>query len=82
MFGVNLPTYGLYLRHVKDIAIDGLHLRPMADEPRPELVADDVHGLELTRLSSSHPKREKPWLKVSNSTRVRVDGKEHGGSER
>jgi polygalacturonase len=74
MFGVNLPTYGLYLRHVKDIAIDGLHLRPMADEPRPELVADDVHGLEVGRLTTSHPKRVRPWLKTSNSTHVHVDG--------
>jgi polygalacturonase len=78
-FGVNLPAYGMFLRHVKDISIDGLRLRPKEDEPRPELVADDAHGLEVTRLGTSHPKREKPWVKVSNSTRVRVEGKESGG---
>ena len=75
MFGVNLPAYGLFLRHVKDVSITGLHLRPMPGEPRPELVADDVHGLAVNGLSSSHPNREKPRLKISNSTRIRVSGK-------
>jgi hypothetical protein len=74
MFGVNLPAYGFFLRHVKDISIDGLHLRPPADEPRPELVADDVNGLEVTRLRSGHPRRTKPEWKASNSTRVRING--------
>lgn len=73
VFGINLPAYGFFLRHVKDLEIDGLRLRPREDEPRPELLADDVHGLDVTHLSSGHPKREKPWVKVSNSTRVRMD---------
>jgi len=72
MFRVNLPAYGLFVRHVRDISIDGLHLRPKAEEPRPELVADDVYGIQVTGLTSSHPKREKPELKISNSTRVHV----------
>jgi len=74
MFKVNLPTYGLFLRHVKDISVTGLHLRPLADEPRHELVADDVHGLRVSGLSTSHPKREKPRIKITNSTRVQVQG--------
>ena len=74
MFGVNLPAYGLFLRHVKDISIDGLNIRTEAEEPRPELVADDVHGLDVTRFRSSHPKRAKPVWMVSNSTRVSVNG--------
>jgi hypothetical protein len=76
MFGVNLPAYGLFLRHVRDISIDGLNLRPPADEPRPELVADDVHGLQVSRFRSSHPGRSKPQWKVSNSTRVEVIAQE------
>ncbi len=72
MFGVNLPAYGLFLRHVRDISVDGLYLRPPADEPRPELVADDVHGLQVTRFRSGHPKRTKPQWKVSNSTGVDI----------
>ncbi|MCL5744760.1 MAG: hypothetical protein M1541_12665, partial [Acidobacteria bacterium] len=74
MFRVNLPSCGLYLRHVRDIAIDGLRVRPLETEPRPEVVADDVHGLQLSRLSTGHPKREKPRVRISNSTRVNVSG--------
>jgi hypothetical protein len=80
MFGVNLPAYGLFLRHVKDISIDGLRLAPKAGEPRPELVADDVHGLRVTRLSTAHPGREEPGWKVVNSTRVSVNGRGGGGA--
>jgi hypothetical protein len=74
VFGVNFPAYGFFLRHVKDITIDGLHLRPQAEEPRPELAADDVHGLQVSGLTTNHPAREKPRLNISNSTRVRVSG--------
>ena len=77
VFGVNFPAYGLYMRHAKDISIDGLRLRPAAGEPRPELVVDDVHGLDVTQLNSSHPERKEPLMKVSGSTRVRVNGAAH-----
>jgi polygalacturonase len=76
MFGMNLPGYGLFLRHVRNISIDCLHLRPPAEEPRPELVADDVHGLEVTRFRSSHPKRAKPQWRLSNSTGIQVNGEQ------
>jgi hypothetical protein len=76
MFGMNLPGYGLFLRHVRDISIDCLHLRPPAEEPRPERVADDVHDLEVTRFRSSHPKRAKPQWRLSNSTGIQVNGEQ------
>jgi polygalacturonase len=72
MYGVNLPAYGLYLRHVRDIVIDGLSLRPPAGEPRPELVADDVHGLQVSRFRTTHPGRSKPQWKIANSTGVDI----------
>jgi polygalacturonase len=79
IFGMNLPAYGFFLRHVKGLSIDGLRLRPAPEEPRPEIVAADVHGLDVRRLSSAHPKRQKPWVKVSDSTGVRVDGQDQKG---
>jgi polygalacturonase len=74
VYGVNFPAYGLYLRHARDIAIDGLHLRPQDDEPRPELVADDVHGLDVSGLRTRHARREKARVRLSNSTRVNLGG--------
>lgn len=72
MFGKNLPAYGLYLRHVRDISINGLLLRPPAGEPRPDLVADDVHGMWAVRLRTGHPGREKPQVKTTNCTGVQL----------
>jgi polygalacturonase len=74
MFRVNLPACGLYLRHVRGISVDGLRVHPQEGEPRPEVVADDVHDLQLSRLSSGHPRREKPRARIVNSTGVIVDG--------
>jgi hypothetical protein len=74
MFGVNLPAYGLFLRHVKNISVDGLHLRPRMEEPRHEMVVDDVEALQVSRLSTSHVKRERPRVKIANSARVSISG--------
>lgn len=73
-FGVNFPAYGLFLRHAKEIAIDGLHLRPMPGEPRPEIVAEDVQHLRLAGLRTNLPGREKPRVKIAQSTRVHLEG--------
>lgn len=74
VFGVNFPAYGLFLRHVKDVEIDGLGLWPAAGEPRPEVVADDVDGLHIGRLTTGHAKRDNPLLNITNSRRVHLEG--------
>jgi polygalacturonase len=73
VFGVNFPAYGLFLRHAKDVTIDGLHLRAAPGEPRHEVVLDNVHGLRLDGLTSSNPEREKARVKCTNSTRVEAN---------
>jgi polygalacturonase len=73
VFGVNLPAYGLYLRHVKDVAIDGLQLTPAPGEPRPELVADDVHGLRLAGLTAIRPDGGKPRIRMQGCTAVEIE---------
>ena len=46
MFGM-MPSYGFYVRHVKDIEFNNINLKFDIDEPRPAVVCDDVKGLVL-----------------------------------
>ncbi len=49
MFG-RLPSYGLYIRHVKDIAMSGLRVHSNTEDPRPMLTCDDVQELTMDRI--------------------------------
>jgi polygalacturonase len=42
LFGCPLPVYGLYIRHVLGLRVDGLHLRMRADDDRPALLIEDA----------------------------------------
>ena len=44
MFG-ELPSWGLYLRHIRNITLKNVQLSLKADDFRPEIVEDDVEGL-------------------------------------
>ncbi len=50
MFG-ELPAWGLYLRHAKDISIKKVSLRFIKDDFRAAIIADDVQALTMEQLS-------------------------------
>ncbi|BDI32508.1 exo-poly-alpha-D-galacturonosidase [Capsulimonas corticalis] len=52
-FGV-LPAYGVYLRHVQGITVDGLQTHTQTPDQRPALVLDDVSGARFTGLDAEH----------------------------
>ena len=50
LFGCPLPVYGLYLRHVRGLRLDGIRLRMRADDNRPALLVEDAPGAQLDNL--------------------------------
>ena len=46
MFG-ELPSWGLYLRHIRNITLKNIQLSLAADDFRPMIVDEDVEGLQL-----------------------------------
>lgn len=48
MFGT-LPSWGLWVRHAKDITIDGLTLATAKPDARPPFKVEDASGLTVTR---------------------------------
>jgi len=54
MFG-QLPAYGLYIRHARNITLEGLQISYKLPEFRPALYCEDVDGLELIRNTLQSP---------------------------
>ncbi|MDZ7723611.1 MAG: LamG-like jellyroll fold domain-containing protein [candidate division KSB1 bacterium] len=71
IYGVNLPAFGFYFRHVKDIQFSDIHFSLLSDDERPAVVLDDVHSADFTGIHSSRLDAP-PVLRVHNSTDITV----------
>jgi hypothetical protein len=70
-----LPAYGLFLRHVRNLTIDGLDLGydRAAGEQRPALILDDVIDANLTKLRAQ-PVEQMPSVRLINCQGVLLHG--------
>lgn len=48
MFGEQLPTYGLYCRHVRGLRLHNVEMLYDAPDERPALICEDVQGLHVS----------------------------------
>ncbi len=60
IFG-DLPAYGFYIRHAKNVTLDNVQLRFLEEEERPALICDDVEQLEIKGLKAQ-ANRQSPEL--------------------
>ena len=49
MFG-ELPSWGLYLRHIRNIKLKDIQLKLVGEDFRPAIVDEDVEGLTTDRI--------------------------------
>ena len=49
MFG-ELPSWGLYLRHIRNIKLKDVQLKLLDEDFRPAIVDEDVEGLTTDRI--------------------------------
>jgi len=63
MFGA-LPSFGLYVRHARDVVLRNVRLPAEQADVRPALVADDVTGLHVVGFDGRPPEGDVPavWL--------------------
>ena len=63
MFGA-LPSFGLYLRHARDVTLRNVQLSVEQPDVRPALVADDVTGLHVVGFDGRPAEGDAPpvWL--------------------
>jgi polygalacturonase len=47
-----MPSYGFFLRHVKGVEMNNIHLNVMKDDARPPFVLHDVKGATFTQVKA------------------------------
>jgi polygalacturonase len=68
MFGP-MPSQGFYLRHVKNVSLSEIEISALADDARPAIVLEDVHGADLFHVRTPGGA---PVLEIRDSTSVDV----------
>ncbi|MHA4846194.1 rhamnogalacturonidase [Flavitalea antarctica] len=60
-----MPSYGFFIRHVKNIAMNNVEITYLGKETRPPFIIDDVRGIELRNVKSK-PVPGVPLFKLTN----------------
>jgi polygalacturonase len=50
----DMPAYGFFIRHVKGIEMNDVHVSYMKDEARPAIILDNVSGAQFRNLVAQH----------------------------
>ncbi len=74
MFGCNLPAYGFYVRHAKNIKFDNVSLFLENSDERPAFVMEDVHQAAITNFYADHSSKSLPLIRLKNSTGITIEG--------
>jgi Glycosyl hydrolases family 28 len=64
MFGDNLPAYGFYLRHVKNIYFDNIQFTLQGKENRPAFHIEDAANIQIRDCKVEIPDNRQPILNV------------------
>lgn len=68
-----LPAWGFYIRHAKNINFKNVTFRAMAPDYRPSIVADDLQGGSFTRMTFDEVKAgNKEQIFLHNSKNVEI----------
>lgn len=65
-----LPAWGFYLRHAKNIQFENVTLTAKGKEYRPAFVFDDVQGATLSKMHIIDPQKQKKQVHSYRSTNI------------
>ncbi len=71
IFG-ELPAYGFYIRHAKNITFDNVQLRFKENDERPALFCDDVDGLKIEGLQAQSTSQTPELIRLIDSKDVLI----------
>lgn len=71
MYGI-LPSYGFYLRHVKNIVMEDIHLTSLKDEHRPAIIAENVNHLELKDFRALGSSSSTALIRLKNTQNINI----------
>ncbi|MBX2922806.1 MAG: polygalacturonase [Chitinophagaceae bacterium] len=73
VWGKGLPSSGLFIRHVKNIQVNGLMLGAQKTDPRVPVIADDVDGLQIKNIMRIHNSGADSFFKGKNARNISID---------
>jgi hypothetical protein len=71
MFG-ELPAWGVYMRHVRNIQVTGLSITAAKADFRTAVVLDDVHKASFKTLAVKEPESKKKIFTYNSSEGIVV----------
>ncbi len=71
MFG-NLPAYGFFIRHVKNLRLENVQLRFTEQDHRPALICEDVEGPDLTGIKAAGTMQAPELIRLVNVRDARI----------
>ena len=74
MFGSNLPSYGFYVRHAKNITFDNVEMAIENSEVRPAMVFEDAHEIYLNNIKAEQSESPEK-IKSINSEILKLEYK-------
>lgn len=72
MFGDNLPGYGLYIRHAKNIVLDNVQFFLQQPDYRSAIYLDDAHDIRIRNLKADKPEGPQPIISERKSSGIKV----------
>lgn len=70
MFGVTLPSSGLYVRHAKGILLQNITLRTLSKDARPQIIMDDAKDAQISLLNTEQTEITNSAIKLVNCENV------------
>lgn len=70
-----LPAWGFYVRHAKNITFENVTLTAKARDYRPAIVLDDVKGITFTKMKYNEPGGSKKQLHAYKTTGIKQNKK-------
>jgi hypothetical protein len=68
-----LPAWGFYLRHAKNITFANITLTAQKPDYRPAIVTDDVENMTLTGMTYNEPGKSKKQVFTYKSKNIKIN---------
>lgn len=68
-----LPSSGLFIRHARNVQVNGLMLGSAAQDPRTPVIAVDVEGLQISNVAKINNNGAEVFFKGKNVRNIAVD---------
>ena len=69
-----LPAYGFFIRHAKNVTFDGIELRTQKDDYRPAFYMEDVIGAKLMNMQLQSSDKAESNIFIKQSQDVIIEG--------